>query len=30
MEREKCLGMAKLHLHVKQIGLPSISVYQTL
>ena len=30
MEREKCLGMAKLHLHVKQIGLPSINVYQTL
>ena len=30
MEREKYLGMAKLQLHVKQIGLTSINVYQTL
>ena len=30
MEREKYLGMAKLQRRVKQIGLTSINVYQTL
>ena len=30
MEREKYSGIAKLQLRVKQIGLPSINVYQTL